>query len=381
MPQELASDALRRRALRLQQMACSIKALRHAVRHGLPLQERRLGERLEGKRRALEKVKTRTGWCAPATTTKTTTSTTHGSETHAVSFQQKMEQVQAMRELVAQLEAERKAHSTLMHKKDELITTLGQELSRRREVYEKVGLTRNKIVGVEKECEKVRQAIESVKAEDAQIDAALQDLERSRDVVAFQAVEEDVYLLQQELQRQKEIAEKQREKMSVVQQRLRVLTRRWSNMLLALRELGLDKQLSTFSRQSTSVVVSDDQVEELNDDVDISLYELFQRAKLKLLHEYSVKEVLIEEKTQTMEMLQEKLLTIYQKYIQSKRALASERAEIEAQISDLQEKVVLARAETDAKAVDAKLESVSPARTPARFKNRDRSMKSSPLAM
>eukprot|EP00759_Apiculatamorpha_spiralis_P057212 PhF_6_TR8501/c0_g1_i1/m.13301 len=325
---EDALDAITRKENTIKIEQKRLANLRKDV-HDLPLITVQRDKELQSAEAELQNIIEVTGWCPTR------------KPMDAANYERSIVEIQEMEDLIRRLEDERKTVSLILRKKDALIDTLRGELERKQELEEQLNATNNSVRVADRDVREVMQEVNEKRKEHNRHDDALVAVEKSRDIVALNSLEDDVRFLQSEVDRNVQSAKDQARIIKAQQFRIDQLEARVECVMDASRNLGLERDVNQALKSLLVLSTSDAKQVTLEtvlpsaETIDVELYEVLNRDLSELRNASSMKDILTLEKRATMEALARKLEIMLQSKRIEAQVFEQEKLEQEAQLLEL----------------------------------------------
>eukprot|EP01012_Entosiphon_sulcatum_P014428 TRINITY_DN1945_c0_g1_i1.p1 TRINITY_DN1945_c0_g1~~TRINITY_DN1945_c0_g1_i1.p1 ORF type:complete len:472 (+),score=173.98 TRINITY_DN1945_c0_g1_i1:41-1417(+) len=284
----------------------------------------------------LELIKRETGWTRGATTT--------AAAKQAKDPRGNEGKISELQMLVQKLEEESKTNRQIQRKKTQLIESLAKELDSKQQLEEDLYQAQNAIKVKDREIRDLMEELKTVKRLHAKQDKVIGSLEAEKESTTYKQLEGDKRFLQAEIAKHVEARRQQERAIKAQQQRIDQLQARLDNLVLTLRELGVDHHLQD---AITGAVVPRELPAEVDladtsvflpgasETVDLEVFELLQRNSESLRNQLALKDVIIGEKEANVEALEKKLELLSQAKRTDARSITAERKELAFQIDDL----------------------------------------------
>eukprot|EP00992_Anisonema_acinus_P015973 TRINITY_DN9968_c0_g2_i1.p1 TRINITY_DN9968_c0_g2~~TRINITY_DN9968_c0_g2_i1.p1 ORF type:complete len:427 (-),score=98.42 TRINITY_DN9968_c0_g2_i1:118-1398(-) len=244
--------------------------------------------------------------------------------------------------MVQKLEEEQRTNRQIQRKKTQLIETLSKELDGKKNLEEELYQCQNAMKVKDKEQRELLDELKTLKRIQSRKDKLIVSMENEKDDIPIKALEGDKRFLQSEIGKHQEARRQQERTIRAQQFRIEQLETRLDQITTSLKNLNLDKQVGDSAKgkivpkESAPKDLSDvTQIVPEKEMIDLELYEMLQMDLEKLRNSLSLKEVMLQEKDQSVEALEKKVEILAHAKRAEGRGVLAERKELVYQIEDL----------------------------------------------
>lgn len=276
---------------------------------------------LEKALKDLEEVKTETGWSRSNANRAPFKESKVNSDDRIADLQRQLHRYQEEERATRALERKRSQQIEGLAKDIEIKTRLGEELNQ----------ANNMLKVKEREIKDLTEELKVMKRIQSKKDKIILDIETTKDSPPLRALEGDKKALQAEVSKQIELRRQQERTIRSQLCRIDMLEARLSAVTSALRDLGLERRVADVVRDKGKPTLD----EENKDLGSQEVFEVLSRDIDHLRHALALREVLIQERDQTIEALDKKVEIVQHAKRVESRTTTAERKELFTQMEEL----------------------------------------------